>query len=181
MAKYLASLTLVGCVKGFGIPIRLSAFNSIQKVGYSAAPGLAAASVSRKPFDSTPRIGIDGCRLLSTKTGVTPPADNSAETIFSKIIRKEIPAQIVYEDDLCLAFKDISPAAPMHILVIPKTRISQLSKTKAEVGDSKDVKVNLRLKIAQHYFNQSPPACCSAGDAGAPAPGRRRHRPPAQP
>lgn len=43
-----------------------------------------------------------------------------AETIFSKIIRKEIPANIVYEDDLCLAFKDINPQAPTHILVIPK-------------------------------------------------------------
>jgi histidine triad (HIT) family protein len=78
---------------------------------------------------------------------VSPPADNSAETIFSKIIRKEIPAQIVYEDDLCLAFKDVAPTAPMHILVIPKTRISQLSKTKVEIGDSKEVKVGSSFPI----------------------------------
>lgn len=44
----------------------------------------------------------------------------NTETIFSKIIRKEIPANIVYEDDLALAFKDINPQAPVHILVIPK-------------------------------------------------------------
>ncbi len=42
------------------------------------------------------------------------------ETIFAKIIRKEIPADIVYEDDRALAFRDISPQAPVHVLVIPK-------------------------------------------------------------
>ena len=49
------------------------------------------------------------------------------DTIFGKIIRREIPADIVYEDDLALAFKDVSPQAPTHILVIPKKPISQLS------------------------------------------------------
>ena len=48
-------------------------------------------------------------------------------TIFSKIIAKEIPADIVYEDDLCLAFKDINPTAPMHILLIPKKELINLS------------------------------------------------------
>ena len=48
-------------------------------------------------------------------------------TIFSKIINREIPAEIVYEDDLSLAFNDISPQAPTHILVIPKKEISKLS------------------------------------------------------
>ena len=49
------------------------------------------------------------------------------DTIFSKIIRREIPADIVYEDDLCLAFKDIAPQAPVHILVIPKKPIPKLA------------------------------------------------------
>jgi len=44
-------------------------------------------------------------------------------TIFKKIIDKEIPADIVYEDDLCLAFRDIRPKAPIHILLIPKKEI----------------------------------------------------------
>lgn len=44
-------------------------------------------------------------------------------TIFGKIIRREIPADIVYEDDRALAFSDINPAAPTHILVIPKQEI----------------------------------------------------------
>ena len=43
-----------------------------------------------------------------------------SETIFSKIIRREIPARIVFEDDEVLAFHDINPQAPLHILVIPK-------------------------------------------------------------
>ncbi len=49
------------------------------------------------------------------------------ETIFSKIIRREIPADIVYEDELALAFKDVNPQAPVHILVIPKKAITKLS------------------------------------------------------
>ncbi len=44
-------------------------------------------------------------------------------TIFSKIIAKQIPADIVYEDDLVLAFRDIAPQAPVHILIIPKKEI----------------------------------------------------------
>lgn len=51
----------------------------------------------------------------------------TTETIFSKIIRREIPADIVYEDDLAIAFKDVHPQAPVHILVIPKEPIAQLA------------------------------------------------------
>jgi|TARA_B100000959_G_scaffold284865_1_gene357702 histidine triad (HIT) family protein len=42
------------------------------------------------------------------------------DTIFGKIINKEIPAEIVYEDDISIAFKDVNPQAPIHILIIPK-------------------------------------------------------------
>ncbi len=44
-------------------------------------------------------------------------------TIFSKIIAKEIPADVVYEDEQALAFRDINPVAPLHVLVIPKKEI----------------------------------------------------------
>ena len=47
-------------------------------------------------------------------------SDDAAETIFSKILRGEIPADIVYEDELAIAFRDINPQAPVHILVIPR-------------------------------------------------------------
>jgi histidine triad (HIT) family protein len=49
-----------------------------------------------------------------------------SDTIFGKIIRREIPAAIVYEDDLSIAFKDINPQAPTHILIIPKKPLPQL-------------------------------------------------------
>jgi len=47
-------------------------------------------------------------------------------TLFTKIINKEIPAAIVYEDQKCIAFKDINPQAPIHILLIPKKEIPSL-------------------------------------------------------
>ena len=48
--------------------------------------------------------------------------DTGEPTIFDKIISKEIPAKIVYEDEQSLAFRDVNPQAPTHILVIPKIR-----------------------------------------------------------
>lgn len=48
-------------------------------------------------------------------------------SIFSRIIDREIPADIVYEDDQCLAFRDIAPKAPVHVLVIPKREIVSLA------------------------------------------------------
>ena len=56
-------------------------------------------------------------------------------TLFEKIIAREIPAEIVYEDDLCLAFHDISPQAPTHILVIPKKVIPRVGEAKEEDQD----------------------------------------------
>ncbi len=50
----------------------------------------------------------------------------SEKTIFKRIIDKEIPADIVYEDNHCLAFRDVAPQAPVHILVIPKKEISNI-------------------------------------------------------
>ncbi|XP_076125858.1 histidine triad nucleotide-binding protein 2, mitochondrial [Alosa pseudoharengus] len=51
-----------------------------------------------------------------------------APTIFSKVIERKIPADIIFEDDECLAFRDINPQAPVHFLVIPKKIISRISK-----------------------------------------------------
>ena len=50
-----------------------------------------------------------------------------SKNIFAKIIDREIPADIVHEDDHCLAFRDVNPQAPTHILVIPKQPMPQLS------------------------------------------------------
>lgn len=56
-----------------------------------------------------------------------------SDTLFRKIIDREIPADIVYEDDDCLAFRDINPQAPVHVLLIPKKPIARL--VDAEAGD----------------------------------------------
>ncbi|MBQ4813865.1 histidine triad nucleotide-binding protein [Pseudoalteromonas luteoviolacea] len=56
----------------------------------------------------------------------------SQETIFTKIINREIPADIVYEDEKALAFKDINPQAPFHVLVIPKQPIATINDVNEE-------------------------------------------------
>jgi histidine triad (HIT) family protein len=53
-------------------------------------------------------------------------------TIFSKIVRREAPADIIYEDDLCMAFRDINPQAPTHILIVPKKEIPRLCDAEPE-------------------------------------------------
>ena len=58
-----------------------------------------------------------------------------SDTIFSKIIAREIPADIVYEDDRCLAFRDINPQAPVHILVIPKHPVAMVSRATVDDRD----------------------------------------------
>ena len=55
-----------------------------------------------------------------------------ADTIFDRIIRKEIPARIEHEDNLCLAFHDVAPQAPVHVLVIPKRPIASLADVAAD-------------------------------------------------
>ncbi|MDR3183403.1 MAG: histidine triad nucleotide-binding protein [Planctomycetaceae bacterium] len=49
------------------------------------------------------------------------------KTIFKRIIDGEIPAEVVYEDNLCMAFRDVNPQAPVHILLIPKKEIASLN------------------------------------------------------
>ena len=53
-------------------------------------------------------------------------------TIFKKIIDKKIPSKILYEDELSIAFEDVSPQAPKHILLIPKKEISSMNEVKEE-------------------------------------------------
>ena len=55
-----------------------------------------------------------------------------SQTLFEKIIARQIPAQIVYEDDLVLAFRDINPKAPTHVLLIPKKPIPRIAEATAE-------------------------------------------------
>ncbi|KAM3610314.1 uncharacterized protein V6R79_002238 [Siganus canaliculatus] len=83
---------------------------------------------------------LRGCRVerpLCTKSDEVKLAEEAskkygspAPTIFSKIIDKSIPADIIYEDEKCLAFRDISAQAPVHFLVIPKIPIPRISEAK---------------------------------------------------
>lgn len=68
-------------------------------------------------------------------------------TLFSKIIRREIPADIVFEDEHVVAFRDIDPKAPVHILIVPRTEISGVT-TVPEAGDHQFL-LNAARKIAE--------------------------------
>ncbi len=81
------------------------------------------------------------------ETARTPQVQNSmSQTLFEKIVAREIPATIVYEDDLVLAFKDINPQAPVHILLIPKKPITRIGAAQAE---DERVLGHLLLKAAE--------------------------------
>lgn len=54
------------------------------------------------------------------------------KTLFQKIADKEIPAALVYEDELCVAFRDISPAGPVHVLLVPRKPIRDIAQAQAE-------------------------------------------------
>jgi histidine triad (HIT) family protein len=69
-----------------------------------------------------------------------------SKTLFEKIAAREIPAQIVYEDDLVLAFRDIKPGAPVHVLIVPKKPIPRIAQA---VPDDCQLLGHLLLKAAE--------------------------------
>ncbi|MCI5763004.1 purine nucleoside phosphoramidase [Actinobacillus porcinus] len=73
----------------------------------------------------------------------------ATETIFSKIIRKEIPANIVYQDELVTAFRDIAPQAPTHILIIPNKLIPTVNDVTTEDEATLGRLFTVAAKIAQ--------------------------------
>lgn len=70
-------------------------------------------------------------------------------TIFGKILRKEIPADVVYEDDKVLAFRDIAPKAPVHVLIIPKQHMECLRCMTAEDADIMMALTSAANKVAE--------------------------------
>ena len=72
------------------------------------------------------------------------------ETIFSKIIRKEIPADILYQDDLVTAFRDINPRAPSHILIIP----NKLIPTVNDVAKEDELALGRMFTVAKKIAEQ---------------------------
>ena len=69
-----------------------------------------------------------------------------SKTLFEKIIAREIPADIVYEDDLVAAFRDINPKAPVHVLIVPKKAIPRIAEAST---DDQRLLGNLLLKAAE--------------------------------
>ncbi|KAJ1703828.1 hypothetical protein LUZ63_003607 [Rhynchospora breviuscula] len=94
---------------------------------------LTASFTPLRPQRFVRHITASSNEEAAAKTAV----DTGGPTIFDKIIAKEIPSDIVYEDDKVLAFRDINPQAPVHILIIPKLRdgLTQLSKAEARHGE----------------------------------------------
>lgn len=71
------------------------------------------------------------------------------ETIFSKIIRGEIPADVVYQDDLVTVFRDISPQAPSHVLIVPNKLIPTVNDVQPEDEAALGRMISVAAKIAQ--------------------------------
>lgn len=68
------------------------------------------------------------------------------KTLFQKIADKEIPAAIVYEDELCVAFRDIAPAAPVHVLLVPRKPIPSIT---AATAEDAALLAHLMLKVGE--------------------------------
>lgn len=102
-------------------------FRCLSKViaARSAVFGGTKCNILRVPVHQ--QIKIE--KMYSSEVAKAQNAQfDQKETIFDKIISKQIPADIIFEDDVCLAFNDISAQAPTHFLVIPKKRIPMLDK-----------------------------------------------------
>ncbi|KAF5742361.1 zinc-binding family protein [Tripterygium wilfordii] len=134
------------------------ASSSFTLLRYSLSISYAAASRAFSAIRTSPRVSlnygsikfllpIQSRRSLScikatndeeaSAKAAAASADSGAPTIFDKIIAKEIPSTIVYENEKVLAFRDINPQAPVHVVVIPKFRdgLTQLGKAEARHGE----------------------------------------------
>jgi histidine triad (HIT) family protein len=78
-------------------------------------------------------------------------SNDEGMTIFEKIIRREIPAEIVWEDDETLAFRDVNPQAPVHVLIVPKRVIARLGEAKEEDGALLGKLLLAAAKVAEKF------------------------------
>ena len=79
-------------------------------------------------------------------------------TLFEKIVAREIPADIVHEDDVCIAFRDIEPQAPVHILVVPKKPIPRIAEATPEDQDTLGHLLLTAAKVASSEGLNAPGA-----------------------
>jgi histidine triad (HIT) family protein len=73
----------------------------------------------------------------------------ATDCLFCRVVRKEIPAAIVAEDEYCLAFRDINPQAPVHVLVIPREHIASLNESKDAVSIGRMHQMAARIAKAE--------------------------------
>lgn len=114
---------------------------------------LAMARCAGESLDTDGSCSSD--EVARAQSAASQNHDDQPETIFDKIIRKEIPAKIVHEDDRSLAFRDVNPQAPVHILVIPKERdgLTQLSQAR----DDQESLLGHLLLVARRLGKQECP------------------------
>jgi len=133
-------------------------------VGSSLSIVRAAAANQIKNFKAVTGLVIDGqCpinnitrRTMSSeeekaKTASIPGAGE--KTIFQKILDKEIPCQFLHEDDLCVAFDDVAPQAPVHFLVIPKKPVATVEKATEEDEKTLGHLMVVASKVAKEQKN----------------------------
>ena len=80
----------------------------------------------RSHFFKSRRPVIAATSLLQARAALPSSCRMTEKTLFEKICDREIPANIVHEDDRCIAFRDISPQAPVHVLIIPRTPLPRV-------------------------------------------------------
>ncbi|KAF6137555.1 hypothetical protein GIB67_031834 [Kingdonia uniflora] len=110
----------------------LSLLRNSSKLGFSFGISSRRTPLARRlPLRSLCRVSTMNDEEATAKAAAAN-TDKGGPTIFDKIIAKEIPSTVVYEDEKVLAFRDVNPQAPVHILVIPKFRdgLTQLDKEK---------------------------------------------------
>ncbi len=89
------------------------------------------------------------------------------KTIFQRIIDREIPADIVFEDEKCLAFRDIAPQAPVHLLVIPKKAIKSWAElTNRDASLMGHIAIVIRDLAAKYVVGEGYRVVCNTGADG---------------
>ena len=100
-----------------------------------------AGFLQRSQYSSSALKMISEVNAAAIAASSDPAINPAAPTFFDKLVAKQIPANIIYEDDKCMAFRDINPQGPIHFLVIPKEKdgLNRLSNARE---DQKDILVN---------------------------------------
>lgn len=99
----------------------------------------------------------------------------SMASLFTRIIQGEIPAEIIYEDDHCVAFRDIAPVAPVHVLIVPRTEVTGVAELDRE-GDHQHLLYAARLIAEQLKLNDGYRIVINQGEqAGQTVPHLHMH------